>query len=162
MVCKHNLHKCAITVNGCKKDISDRCRHGYSHTETINETYVDELTDRVVYQRWHCDDLRVVPYNLQLMMEIGIHTSILNTVALDIVCNIYINISSKGQHEKKELKCIQSKSLILMMRLNYSFWTGCMCNGGNVAFLWVSGLSSIYSSCLFFQSVNSRAIGFYC
>jgi hypothetical protein len=32
-------------------------------------------------------------------------------VALDIVCNIYINISSKGQHEKKELKCIQSKSV---------------------------------------------------
>jgi hypothetical protein len=33
----------------------------------------------------------------------------LNTVALDIVCNIYINISSKGQHKGKELKCIQSK-----------------------------------------------------
>ncbi len=49
MVRKHNLHKCAVAVNGCKKDISDRCRRGYSRTETINETYVDELTDRVVY-----------------------------------------------------------------------------------------------------------------
>ncbi len=48
MVCKHNSHKCAVAVNGCKKNISDRCRRGYSHTETINETYVDELTDRVV------------------------------------------------------------------------------------------------------------------
>jgi hypothetical protein len=37
-----------------------------------------------------------------------------------------------------------------------------MRNGGNVAFLWVPGLSSIYSGCLFFQSVNSRAFGFYC
>ncbi len=69
MVCKHNLHKCAVTVNGCKNDISDRCRRGYSRTETINETYVDELADRVVYQRQHRDDLRVVPYNLQMMMD---------------------------------------------------------------------------------------------
>ncbi len=68
MVRKHNLHKYAIAVNGCKKDISDRYRRGYSHTETINETYVDELTDKVVYQRWHRDDLRLVPYNLQMMM----------------------------------------------------------------------------------------------
>ncbi len=69
MVHKHNLHKCAIAVNGCKKDISDRCRRGYSCTETINETYVDELTDRVVYQLRHHDDLSVVPYNLQMMMD---------------------------------------------------------------------------------------------
>ena len=69
MACKHNLHKCAIAVNGCKKDISDRCRRGYSCMEPINETYVDELTDRVVYQRQHHDDLRVVPYNLQMMMD---------------------------------------------------------------------------------------------
>ncbi len=40
-----------------------------SHTKTINETYVDQLTDRVVYRRWHCDDLRVVPFNLQMMMD---------------------------------------------------------------------------------------------
>ncbi len=32
-----------------------------------------------------------------------------------------LNISSKGQHKKKELKCIQSKSVILMMRINYSY-----------------------------------------
>ena len=79
-----------------------------------------ELTDRVVYQRQHCDDLRVVPYNLQMMMDWDSHI-MLNTVDLDIVCNIYINISSKGQHEKKELRCIQSKRVILMMRLNYSY-----------------------------------------
>ncbi len=69
MVCKHNLHNCAVTVNGCKKDISDRCRCGYSRTNTINETYVNQLTDRVLYQHRHCDDLRVVPYNLQMMMN---------------------------------------------------------------------------------------------
>jgi hypothetical protein len=25
MVCKHNLHNCAVAINGCKKDVSDRC-----------------------------------------------------------------------------------------------------------------------------------------
>jgi hypothetical protein len=76
MVRKHNLHKCAVAVNGCKKDISDRCRGAYSHTETINETYVDELTDRVVYQHWHHDDSRVVPYNLQMMMDWDSHINV--------------------------------------------------------------------------------------
>jgi hypothetical protein len=27
---KHNLHNCAVANNGCKKDVSDRCWHGYS------------------------------------------------------------------------------------------------------------------------------------
>jgi hypothetical protein len=35
-----------------------------------------------------------------------------------------------------------------------------MRNGGNVVFLWVSGLSSIYSSCLFFQSANPQQLDF--
>ncbi len=52
-----------------QKDISDRCRRGYSRTKTINETYVDQLTDRVVYQHWHHDDLRVVSYNLHMLMD---------------------------------------------------------------------------------------------
>jgi hypothetical protein len=52
-----------------QKDISDRYRRGYCHTETINETYVDDLTDRIVYQHRHRDELRVVPYNLQMMMD---------------------------------------------------------------------------------------------
>jgi hypothetical protein len=24
-VCKHNIHNCAVTINGCKKNASDRC-----------------------------------------------------------------------------------------------------------------------------------------
>ncbi len=76
MVCTHNQHNCDVTVNGCNKDLSDRCRHGYSHTDTINKTHVNQLTDRVVYQRWHCDDLRVVPYNLQMMMDWDSHINV--------------------------------------------------------------------------------------
>jgi hypothetical protein len=57
---------------------------------------------------------------LQMMMDWDSHTNV-EYNGLDIVCNIYINISSKGQHKGKELKCFQSKSVILMMRLNYSY-----------------------------------------
>ena len=44
--------------------------------ETINETYVDQLTDRVVYRHQHRDDLRVVPYNLQMMMDWDSHINL--------------------------------------------------------------------------------------
>jgi hypothetical protein len=76
MVCKHNMHNCAVTVNGCKKDISDRCRRGYRRTDTINETYVNQLTDRVVYRCRHYDESRVVPYNLQMMMDWDSHINV--------------------------------------------------------------------------------------
>jgi hypothetical protein len=36
-VCKHNLHNCVVSIIGCKKDASDRCRRGYSRSETIPE-----------------------------------------------------------------------------------------------------------------------------
>jgi hypothetical protein len=76
MVCKHNLHKCAIAVNGCKKDIYDRCRRGYNCMETINETYMDEITERVVYQCWHRDDMRVEPDDLQMMLDWDSHINV--------------------------------------------------------------------------------------
>jgi hypothetical protein len=76
MARKHNLHNCAVAVNGCKKDVSDRCRRGYSRTETIDQTYLDPLTDRVVYRRWRQDDMKVVPYNLQMMMDWDSHINV--------------------------------------------------------------------------------------
>jgi hypothetical protein len=129
--------------------------------ETINETYVDELTDTVVYQRWHHDDLKVVPYTLQMMMDWDSHINVEYRGSGHCVQCLYKYLFKAPA--QKELKCIQSKSMILMMRLYYSYMDRLyMRNGGNVAFLWVSGLSSIYSSCLFFQSANSRAVGCYC
>jgi hypothetical protein len=103
-----------------QKDISDRCRRGYSCTEIINETYVDELTDRVVYQCWNCDDLRVVPYNLQMMMDWDSHINVEYSGSGHCVQYLYKHLF-KGPAQKEELKCIQSKSVILMMRLNYSY-----------------------------------------
>ncbi len=37
---------------------------------------MDELTDRVVYQCQHHDDLRVVPNNLQMMMDSDSHINV--------------------------------------------------------------------------------------
>jgi hypothetical protein len=103
MVRKHNLHKCAIVVNGCKKVISDRCRRGCSRTETINETYVDELTDRVVYRHWHCDDLRVVPYNLQMMMDWDSHINVEYSISGHCVQYLYKYLF-KGPAQKERIE----------------------------------------------------------
>ncbi len=45
----NNTHKCATAINGCKTDVSDKCKRGYSRTELISETYVNEVTNRIVY-----------------------------------------------------------------------------------------------------------------
>ena len=70
---KHNKHKCAVAINGCKKADSDLCRRGYSNTETRPNTYLDETTDRIVYRRRHESDLLIVPYNLPMMMDWDSH-----------------------------------------------------------------------------------------
>ncbi len=45
---------------------------------------MDQLTDWAVYRRRYHDDLRVVTYNLQMMMDWEDYTLMLNTVALDL------------------------------------------------------------------------------
>ena len=48
-VCMHNRHKCAVAVNGCKKEILHKCRRGYSNGIPVRATYLNEETNRVVY-----------------------------------------------------------------------------------------------------------------
>jgi len=45
----NNTHKCSTAINGCKKDNSGICKCGYSRTELISETFVNEVTNRIVY-----------------------------------------------------------------------------------------------------------------
>ncbi len=72
----NNTHKCATAINGCKTDDSDKCKWGYSRTELISETYVNEVTNRIVYQqRMECD-LKIVPFNLQMIMDWNSHLNI--------------------------------------------------------------------------------------
>ncbi len=68
LVRMHNTHKCAVAENGCKKQIGDICKRGYSCTKTIPESYVHDLKHRVVYRRREDCDLMIVSFNLSIMM----------------------------------------------------------------------------------------------
>ncbi len=69
MVCMNNTHRCATAINGCKKDANDLCKRGYSRSKVISETYVNQVTNRIVYQRRMECNLKIVPYNLQIIMD---------------------------------------------------------------------------------------------
>jgi hypothetical protein len=49
MVCINNTHRCITVINGCKKDANDLCKHIYSCSKMISETYVNQVTNRIVY-----------------------------------------------------------------------------------------------------------------
>jgi hypothetical protein len=76
LVRMHNTHKCAVAANGCKKQAGDICKRGYSRTETIPESYVNDVKNRIVYQRRMICDLMIVPYNLQIMMDWDSHINV--------------------------------------------------------------------------------------
>jgi hypothetical protein len=71
--CTHNIHKFSVVVNGCKKRHPTCVRGGYSCIKTKEETVINNLTQQVEYQLRHDDDLRGVPYNLQMMMDWDSH-----------------------------------------------------------------------------------------
>jgi hypothetical protein len=49
LVCMNNTHRCTTAINGCKKDTNDLCKRGCRHSKMISETYVDQVTNRIVY-----------------------------------------------------------------------------------------------------------------
>jgi hypothetical protein len=78
MVRMNNTHGCATAINRCKKDAKDLCKCGYSCSEMISETYVNQVTNRSVYQRRRrreCN-LKIVPYNLQMIMDWDSHINV--------------------------------------------------------------------------------------
>ncbi len=76
MVRMNNTHKCATAINECKKEANDECRRGYKRTDTILETFVNEQTNGIVYrQRMECD-LKIVLYNLHMMMDWDSHINV--------------------------------------------------------------------------------------
>jgi hypothetical protein len=69
-------HRCATAINGCKKDANNLCKPGYSHSKMISETYVVQVTNRIVYQhRMECN-LKIVPYNLQMTIDWDSHINV--------------------------------------------------------------------------------------
>ncbi len=57
-------------------DINAECKRGYSRGEIVSETFVNKGTHRVVYQRRTKNDLLIVPYNLQMMMDWDSHINV--------------------------------------------------------------------------------------
>ncbi len=47
VVCMNNTHKCSTAINGCKKDDNEKCKRGYSRTELISETVMNEVILRL-------------------------------------------------------------------------------------------------------------------
>jgi hypothetical protein len=76
MVHMNNTHRCTTAINGCKKDAKDLCKCGYSCSEMISETYVNQVTNRIVYQRRMKCNLKIVPYNLQMIMDWDSHINV--------------------------------------------------------------------------------------
>jgi len=72
----NNTHKCATAINGSKKDLNDQCKCRYSQTETIPETYMDEVTNRIIYWRGMECDQKIVPYNIQMIMDWDSHINV--------------------------------------------------------------------------------------
>ncbi len=112
----------AVTINGCKKDVSDWCRRGYSWTKKNWETYVNELTDRIMYQWRYVDDLRIVQYNLQMMMDWDSLINVEYSGSGHLV-QYFINTATKAQHKVNKLKQIWCKCMIWMMRSSYLHMT---------------------------------------
>ena len=76
MVRMNNTHKCAVAINGCKRQAEDECRRGYGRADIIADTFVNETTNRIVYRRRMECDLKIVPYNLQMMMDWDSHINV--------------------------------------------------------------------------------------
>jgi hypothetical protein len=72
----NNSHKCATAINGCKKDADAKCKRGYSCDEIISETYINEVTNRIVHPQRTDKDLLIVPYNLQMLMDWDSHINV--------------------------------------------------------------------------------------
>jgi hypothetical protein len=78
LVRMYNVHHCAVALNGCKKESTDRCNRGYDRTDAIPETSID-LDKRIpiVYRRRNVNtDLNIVPYNLEILMDWGSHLNL--------------------------------------------------------------------------------------
>ncbi len=90
MVRMHNTHKCSTSINGCKKDINAECKRGYSRDETVLETFVNKVTNRVVYRRRTKNNPLIVPCNLQMMMDWDSHINV--EYSGSAYCALYVYI----------------------------------------------------------------------
>ncbi len=102
LVCTNNKHQCSTMINGCKKNEGSKCKCGYSHKETIPETYVDKVLNRFLYQRRMGDDLLIVPYNLAMMMDWDSHLNV--KYSGSAYCALYLyKYCDKGSLKREQI-----------------------------------------------------------
>ena len=102
MVRMNNTHKCATAINGCKKEANDECRCRYNRTDTILEMFVNEQTNMIVYRRRKLCDLKIVSYNLHMMMDWDSHINV--AYSGSAYCALYLyKYCYKGAAGKSEL-----------------------------------------------------------
>jgi len=103
------LHKCAAAVNGCKKQASDLCKHGYSRTQPEPETWLDNR-GYWHYRRRTQQDMHVVPSNDFTSMDWGGHVNVEYSGTVERVLYLFkylykgvkkqsVTISNRNQQE---------------------------------------------------------------
>ncbi len=102
IVCMNNTHKCATAIYGCKKEADDECRRGYSCVETIFETFVNEHMNRIVYRRRMECNMKIVPYNMQMMMDWDSHINVEYSGSAYCALNLY-KYCYKGAARKERI-----------------------------------------------------------
>ncbi len=98
----NNTHQCSTAINGCKKNEGCQGKCGYSCTDTIPETFVDNITNRVVYQRRLICDLKIVPYNLAMMIDWDSHLNV--EYSGSVYCALYLyKYCYKGASQREQI-----------------------------------------------------------
>ncbi len=102
IVCMNNTHRCPTAINGCKKDANNLCKCGYSCSEMITETYVNQVTNRIVYQRRMECNLKIIPYNLHIIMDWNSHINM--EYSESAYCALYLyKYCCKGAARKEHI-----------------------------------------------------------
>ncbi len=119
MVHMNNTHRYAMAINGCKKDANELCKRRYSCSKMISETYVKQVTNRIAYQhRMECN-LKIVPYNLQMIMDWDSHINV--EYSGSAYCALYLYKYCYKDAARKERIDLGSEHTIPWMRLNCSY-----------------------------------------
>jgi hypothetical protein len=136
MVWMNNTHRCTTAINGCKKDANDLCKCGCSCSKMISETYVNQVTNRIVYQhRIECD-LKIVLFNLQMIMDWDSHINV--EYSGSTYCALYLyKYCYKGAARKERIDLGSEQEHNSLDEINLLIYSRIMCS--MVAVWWMYG-----------------------
>jgi hypothetical protein len=109
MVCMNHTHRCATDINGCKKDANDLCKLGYSCSNMISETYVNQVTSRIAYQQKMECCLKIVPYNLQMIIDLDSHINVEYSGSAYCALYLYKYCCYKGAARKEHIDLVSEQ-----------------------------------------------------